>query len=141
MAKKPLAPKPSVLGALVWGWSRTPQYVKWIGSIGTVAGAIYAVAQAAPIAEPILPAHRAWVREVTEPVLQRVIKMQLAQNDERRQRLLDEVQKREIELQSPQVQQLPQYKNLVQQRVDRIKSELKTIDEQNNNLFKEQKTK
>jgi hypothetical protein len=44
-------------------WSRTPQSVKIVGYIGTIAGAIYAMSQAAPVAEPYIPAWHEWVRE------------------------------------------------------------------------------
>jgi len=140
LAKKPVM-SPGLLTRVGHAWSRTPEFVKWIGYGGTIFGAIFAFSQAVPVAEPLFPAHRAYVREVAEPVLQRVIVVQLAQNDDRHQRLIDEAAKRELELQSDQAKQLPQYRVLVQGRVDRIKSELKTIDEQNNSLFKEQKTK
>ena len=142
---KPLAPRPSIVGLVGRGWRRTPQAIKYIGYVGTVAGAVYAISQAAPVAEPFAPAHHAWVREIlhedTEPLLQRVVEMQIAQNDGRRQRLLDEAAQRELELQSDQAKQLPQYRALVQQRVDRIKTELNTIDKQNESLFKEKKIK
>ena len=57
-----------------------------------------------------------------------------------RQRLLDEEKKRELELADPTVKATPNYEALVQQRVDRIKSELNTLDEQDKSLFNEQKT-
>lgn len=108
------------------------------GIPGAVAGYSYGI-------EPGLPALHYYVRgEIyghTSPLLQRVIELQLAQNDIRRERLLDEAAKREIELQSSQAKQLPQYRALVQQRVDRVKEELKTIDEQDKSLFNEKKPK
>jgi hypothetical protein len=51
--------------------------------------------------------------------------------------LLDEAAKREIELQSEQAKQLPQYRALVQDRVDRVKSELKGLDDEDKSLFKQ----
>ena len=138
MNGEPLA-SPSLLER---AWGRTPLVVKRIGYVGTVAAAIYAVYQAAPILEPIIPAHRAYARSVSHddvtPLLQRVVEIQLTQNEDRRQRLIDETAKREIELQSDQAHKLPQYRALVQQRVDRIKSDLKTLDDKDNSLFKEQ---
>lgn len=56
-----MARKPIKLRTL---WQRTPQTVKIIGYCGTVFGAIYAFSQAAPVAEPYLPAHHGWVRGV-----------------------------------------------------------------------------
>ena len=44
-----------------------------------------------------------------------------------------------ISTQSETAKQLPEYRALVQERVNRISEELKTLDEQNNSLFKEQK--
>ena len=44
-----------------------------------------------------------------------------------------------LDLQSETAKQLPEYRALVQERVNRISEELKTLDEQDNSLFKEQK--
>ena len=145
MGKKPIDPAPSLMRAVQHGWSRTPKIVKYIGYVGTVAGTIYALSQAAPVAEPFAPAHHAWVKEFvhesTDPLFHRVVEIQIAQNDGRRERLLNEAAQRELELQSEQAKQLPQYRALVQSRVDRIKTELSTIDKQNESLFQEKKTK
>ena len=70
-------------------------------------------------------------------VLLRVNKMELAQNDTRQLRLTNQVKDYETELQSPSAQQLPQYKALVQDRIDRASHELKQIDEENKSLFDE----
>jgi hypothetical protein len=140
----------SLISGTVDIWKNLSVTVKVIGAIGVVTGAIYSSAQAWPTIEPYWYAHRGYVRYYDDQhiagILTRVVEVrlaqvgiQLAQNDERRQRLIDESAKRELELQSDQAKQLPQYRSLVQERVDRIKSELKTLEEQDNNLFKEQK--
>ena len=124
-------------------WHRVSFTVKIIGFVGVVSAAVVSVAQAWPFIEPYMYAHRGYVRYYddshTHLVLARLIKIQLVQDRERRQQLLDEASKRELELQSDQAKQLPQYHALVQERVDRIKSEIKTLDEQDESLFKEQK--
>ena len=116
-----------------------------VGIIGVSAGAIYSTAEAWPYVEPLLAAHRGYVRaydiEQMKPFVERLIRVQVAQNRDRRQTLLDEAAKREIELQGDQAKQLPQYRALIQERVNRISEELKTLDEQDNSLFKEEKTK
>lgn len=133
-----------ITGAMnLWsGFSRT---VKIISFIGIASGAIVSVASAWPIVEPFWYAHRGYVRSYNadriDPVIKRLVQVQVQLNDDRRQHLLDEAAKRDLELQSDQAKQLPQYKALVQQRVDRIKTELKTIDEQNNSLFNEKLSK
>ena len=131
-----------VTGTVNWvrGLSRS---VKVAGGVGAIAGAIYSVSQAAPVIEPYWYAHRGYVRyyddaHVTE-IIKRLNHVQLVQNKERRQLLIDEAAKRDIELQGETAKQAPQYRALVQDRVDRIKEELKTLEEQDNSLFKEQK--
>ena len=77
MARKP---KPKSLSQkLTSGWAQTPQSVKMIGYIGTVAGAIYAMSQAAPVAEPYVPAWHEWVRE---HVSNEINPLKLAQNQQ-----------------------------------------------------------
>jgi hypothetical protein len=124
--------------------------IKVIGSVGIIFGAIYSTAQAWPFIEPYWWAHRGYVRYYDDMHVAKLVKqltdvqliqddIKLVQNDERRQRLIDESAKREIELQGEQAKQLPQYRDLVQDRVNRIKQELKTLEEQDNSLFNEKK--
>lgn len=124
-------------------WKALPRAIKLIGYAGVVCGFIVSAAEALPIVEPYWLAHRGYVRTFDTsqyaPIIKRLIEVQLVQDRERRQQLLDEVAKRAIELQSDQAKQLPEYKALVQERVNRISDELKTLDEQDNSLFKEQK--
>ena len=112
-------------------------------AIGAVLGAVAAFAQAAPVIEPYWYAHRGYVRSYSAPASDHaaLIKVQQRQNYDRRSHLLDEAQKRELELQSEQAKQLPQYHDLVQQRVDRIKEELKRLDDEDQSLFKEKLSK
>jgi hypothetical protein len=130
---------PIIVGGVVgttWGtWRR--KTVTICGLIAAVTGAIVGIAKAAPIIEPYWVAHRAYVRDRESPLLGRIIEIQLDRNSDKRQRLLDEAPKRELELQSEQAKQLPQYRALVQTRVDRIKHELKSLDEQDKSLFEE----
>jgi hypothetical protein len=131
-----------ITGTINW-WMSLNRTVKIIGAVGVISGAVYSVAQAWPLVEPFWYAHRGYVRwyddEHLSNVLHRLNKIQLVQDEDRRQRLLDEAAKREIELQGDQAKQLPQYRDLVQDRVNRIKSELKTLEEQDSNLFTEKK--
>jgi hypothetical protein len=138
---------PIIVGGIVgttWStWRR--KAVTICSLIAAVTGAIVGVAKAAPIVEPWWYAHRGYVREynheMTGPLLQRIIEIQLDNNSSKRDRLLKEVPTRELELQSDQAKQNPQYKDLVQQRVDRVKKELKTLDEQDKSLFNEKLSK
>jgi|SRR5665213_795394 len=138
---------PIITGGVVgttWStWRR--KTVTICGLIAAITGAVVGVAKAAPIIEPWWYAHRGYVREydqeITGPLLQRIIEIQLNQNSDKRQRLLDEVPKRELELQSDQAKQLPQYRALVQSRVDRVKEELKSLDEKDKSLFSEKLAK
>lgn len=131
--------------AAVWGNNLRKTITSFVALVAATAGAIAAVPPAWAVVEPYFYAHRGYVRdydsEQLKPIVSRLVKIQLAQDTDRRQRLLDEVQKRELELQSDQTQQLPQYKELVQQRVDRVKKELNELDEQDKSLFEQQKDK
>ena len=131
------------LTGTVNAWKALPRFIKMIGYVGVVCGTVASAATAYPIMEPYWLAHRGYVRNYDTgqyaPILKRIITVQLVQDRERRQQLLDEAAKRSIELQSDLAKQAPQYHDLVQQRVNRISEELKTLDEQDNSLFKEQK--
>jgi|ERR1039458_1297870 hypothetical protein len=139
MAKHP----PASVNLLVRSWRRTPQFIKWIGYVGSISGTIYALSQVLPIIEPGFPAHRAYARSVSHddvaPLLKRVVAMQLVQNDARRKRLLKSVKDYELELDSDQAKKTPQYHKLVQDGIERAKHELKDIDDDDTNLFKEKK--
>jgi hypothetical protein len=129
-----------MIDIVVW-WRSLSRTVKVIGWGGIVCAAIVSFAQAAPYIEPYFYAHRGYVRAYDanqiKPIKEILTRIQLAQNRDRRQQLLDEAAKREIELQSEQAKQLPQYRALVQDRVDRVKSELKGLDDEDKSLFKQ----
>jgi len=137
-------PPPSLI-ARTWALIKRNPIASIASFVGILAGIPGAVAGYSYGIEPGLPALHYYVRgEIfghTNPLLERVIDLQLAQNDIRRERLIDEAAKREIELQSDQARKLPQYRELVQKRVDRVKEELKTIDAQDKSLFKEKVSK
>lgn len=124
-------------------WRSLSRAVKVISYVGVACGALVSAAKAIPIIEPYWYAHRGYVRayedEHARGIISRLIEIQLVQDRERRQHLLDEVAKRSIELQSELAKQAPEYRAMVQDRVNRISEELKTLDEQDNSLFKEQK--
>lgn len=130
-----------IVSATAEWWRSLSRTVKIIGYVGVVMGAITATATAFPIIEPWLAATRGYVRESHAPLLGRVIEIQIAQNDARSERLVERSKQYELELQSPQAQQLPQYRKLLQERVDRTSHELKIIDEQNKSLFREKLAK
>ena len=117
---------------LIAWWHNLSLTFKIIGYVGIIAGAVVSGSQAAPILEPYWYAHRAYVRDYDasqlDPIRKSLTKIQLRQNADRRQSLIDEAAKRETELQGEQAKKLPQYRDLVQKRVDRINEELKTID-------------
>lgn len=118
-------------------WRGLSRTVKIIGYVGVVSGAIVSAATAFPIVEPWIVAHRGYVRSENTPLLHRVIEIQLQANENRRERLINDMKRYETELQSDQVKQLPQYRDLVQQQVERASQEIRTIDEQNKSLFRE----
>jgi hypothetical protein len=132
----------SLTAAANW-WKSLSRTVRVIGYAGVVSGAVVSVAKAWPIVEPYWIAHRDFVRSYDTrqyaPIIKRLIEVQLVQDRERRQQLLDEAGKRAIELQSDLAKQAPEYKALVQERVNRISEELKTLEEQDNSLFNEKK--
>ena len=137
-------PQQTLLGSLrktIWGTGLRKSITVTGGAIAAVAGAITATNAAYPIIEPGMPALHYYVQGEVSPLHKRVINLELAQNDDRRQRLIDGAAKREIELQGAQAKQLPQYRALVQQRVDRVKEELKMLDAKDKSLFNEQKSK
>jgi hypothetical protein len=129
---------------LAW-WRQISRFGKIGGVVGALSGAVVGVAGAWPFLEPYMVAHRGYVidrtREDITPLKQMVIEIQIDRNHDRRERLLGEVEKRELELQSEQAKALPQYRELVQQRVDRVKKELKTLDDDDSNLFKQKLAK
>jgi hypothetical protein len=133
----------TILSATADWWHNLSRTVKIVGYVGVTSGAIVSAAQAWPLVEPYWYAHRGYVRSYdgsqVVPLLKRIIEVQLVQDRERRQQLLDEVAKRSLELQSDLAKQAPEYKALVQERVNRISEELKTLDEQDNSLFNEKK--
>ena len=140
----PPVPQPTIIAQVktsLWGTGIRKTVTSLCVAVSAITGAIVGVAKAAPIVEPWWIAHRGYVRDREAPLLDRIIEVQLNQNADKRQRLLDEVPKRELELQSEQAQKLPQYRALVQSRVDRVKSELKTLDEQDKSLFNEKLSK
>jgi hypothetical protein len=92
----------------------------------------------APYVEAATPITHSYYRTEIVP---RIITAQLDANKEHRERLLRETKDRELELQSPGAASLPQYKQRVQESIDRAGAELKKLDESDKSLFDEQKTK
>src|ERR1035437_6120494 len=134
---------PLIVDGLVgttWGTYRR-KVITVCGLIAAVTGAIVGVAKAAPIVEPWWYAHRGYVREynheMTGPLLARVIEIELKQADAERKRILRDVQKNEIELQSDQAKATPQYHKLIQKEIERSKDELNENDAKQKSLFNE----
>jgi len=127
-----------------WGTYRR-KVITICGLIAAVTGAIVGVAKAAPIVEPWWYAHRGYVREynheITNQLLLRVIEVQLKQAESDRKRLLRDVQKYEIELQSDQAKSTPQYHELIKKEVERTKNELNENDAKQKSLFNEKVSK
>lgn len=125
--------------------------INWFNSlsrltkIASFAGAILAVvvsgAAAINIVEPVLPAHRGYVRNTELPLIVRVITAQLGVNREERERLLNESKQRELELAKPEVQSTPAYQKLLQERYDHVKKRLDEIDKDDKALIEERKAR
>jgi hypothetical protein len=122
-------------------WKNLSSTLKLASYVVLVASGLVSISAAWAVIEPFAPAHRAYVRQSEMPILDRLILAQLDINDVRRDRLIGEAKSRDLELQSDQAKTTPQYKAIVQDRVDRIKQELESIDKQSGNLFKEQKSR
>lgn len=123
-------------------WGRLSRWTKLAAFVGAAMGAVSATAIAWPTLEPWVYASHGWSRsEIHEPLLQRLVKIQLKQNHDEREQLLEEVKKRELELTSDQAKATPQYQELVQQRVNRVKERLNELDKDDANLFKEKASK
>jgi hypothetical protein len=105
--------------------------------IGVIAGSI-AIVQAYP--EYYYLAHRGYVIDHVSNEHKAIVELRLAQNDIRSDRLVEKAKQYELDLQSEQAKQLPQYRALLQERVERINHDIQTIDEQNKSLMQE-KTK
>jgi hypothetical protein len=125
-----------VTAAADW-WRSLSRTVKLISYVSVVSGAITATATAWPHIEPYWVVQRYYLHEHSTPLLNRIIDIEYNANESRRERLLKEAPVRELELQSPQAQQAPQYKSLVEDRLKNIKKELIVIDKQNEKLLKE----
>ena len=146
----------------MFNWYRNMnRYVKWAGWLSVFFGLIVSGYGAASILEPGLPAHRGYARYTAsavetelldkqqkqtaaltaenEKLRARVVLAQLDVNRERRERLMEDYKKRDLELQSPEVKAAPGYEALVKERVDRVKKELDKLDESDKSLFNEQK--
>lgn len=125
----------------IWGtWRR--KVITVAGLVTAVTSAIIGVAKAAPIIEPWWYASRGYVREdIHGPLLNRIIQVQLNQNDARKRRLLSDVKGYEIEMQSEAAKQAPQYRSLIQQQLERTKHEIDNLDEENKSLFHEKISK
>ncbi len=132
-----------ILTATVNYWNSLSRTMKVIGYVGVVSGAVVSTAAAWPTIEPYVYAHRGYVRSYSAPFSDHamIVRVQLLLDKTRRQELLDEAAKRALELQSDQAKKLPEYRQLLQDRVNRISEELKTLDEQDNSLFKERPPK
>ena len=128
-----------ILTATATWYGRLSRAVKIIGWFGVISAAIVSCATALPIMEPYWFAHRGYVRTYSAPASDhaRLIEVQLDVNSERRERLLNDIKKWELELESDQAKQLPKYHELIQQQVDRASSTVKKLDENDNSLFKE----
>ena len=130
-----------VTAASDW-WARLSRASKLVGFVGIFMGAIVSTAAAWQYIEPWWYSSHSWSRsEIHEPLLSRIVKIQIKQNHDERDQLLKEAKTRELELSSPQVKDAPNYQALVQERVDRIKHRLDEIDKEDANLFKEKAPK
>ena len=142
MAKKPV--KASLIKRTVALVKRNPikSATAILAFLAVVPGGIGGAAYSWSAIEPAWVAQRYWVRDNTHgPLLKRIIGIQLVQNDDRARRLLRDVQRQELELQSEQAKATPQYHKLVQEGIERTKAELREIDKENKSLFNEKAAK
>ena len=137
----PPRPKSAIAELKAWAMKRLTRILWVAGVIAGLSAGIVGAAKALPILEPWWFAHCGYVRESSGPLLNRIIDVQLAQNDSHSERLVQRQKQYELELQSPQVQQLPQYKKVLQDQVERVNNELKTIEEKNKSLLNEKLSK
>lgn len=142
-----MAKKPTMFSTVSRRWNRQSKrlrsIVKIAAAIGAISGAIVSTAAALPLIlhQTWFVAHRGYVLEHSDPLLKRIIEVQLKQTDDDRKKLLREVQKYELELQSDQAKATPQYHSLVQKEIERVKSELNENDARHNSLFNEKLSK
>ena len=137
------------------------RYAKWAGWLGAFFALIGYGYSALPVMEPGFPAHRGYARYTAsamatelldkqqkqtavliaenEKLRGRVIIAQLDVNKERRERLLNSIKDRELELKSPQAAATPGYQALIKERADRAKKEIDKLDASDKSLFDEQK--
>ena len=118
-------------------WRRYAKTRNWFLATCT---AIATVGSAWIFVEPAIPAHRGYVRDTERTILiERIIVAQLDVNRERRERLLRQSKEHELELHSSGAASLPQYKQRIQESIDRAGAEIKKLDESDKSLFDEQK--
>jgi hypothetical protein len=121
----------------MFNWYRNMnRYVKWAGWLSVFFGLVVSGYSAGAIMEPGLPAHRGYARYTAsamatdlldkqkkqtdaltvenEKLRARVVIAQLDVNKERRERLLNSIKDRELELKSPQAAATPGYQDLIQ---------------------------
>ena len=127
---------------IAW-WSKLSLAIKLVGYIGVITAAIVSTATAWPYLEPYWYAHRGYVRQYSAPASDHaiLIEMRITQNGERRERLLNDVKKYELEMQSDQAKQTPIYQELLKDQVERASKTLKHLDDDDNSLFKEKLSK
>ena len=132
-----------ILTATVNYWRGLSRLTKIAGAVAALSGAVVSGAAAWPLVEPYLASTRGYVRSYSAPLSDHavLVQVQLLLDRSRRQELLDEAAKRALDLQGEQAKQLPEYRALLQDRVNRISEELKTLEEKDGSLFKEQQKK
>lgn len=140
--KMPPRPKSATAKLKAWAMKRLSRILWVSGAVATLSAGLVGGVKAWPIIEPLWYSSHGWVRsEVHEPLLQRVIKIQLKQSDDERKKLLRDAQKYELELQSDQAKATPQYHALVQKEIERVKNELDENDAKQKSLFNEKISK
>jgi len=132
----PKRPKSAIDQLKAWAMRRLTR-ILWISGVVTgLSAGVVGAAKAWPIIEPWWYADRNYVRFYSSPRADhiKIIEIQLRYNEKERSGLISEAGKLELDLQSPATQATPQYRALVQQRIDQIKRELEIINNENKNL-------
>lgn len=130
----PRHPKSAVAQLKAWAVKRLTRILWVSGVVAGVSGAIVGGAKAWPIIEPIWYTSHGYLREYHTPDHIKLLEIQLRYNEKERAGLIEETGKLELDLQSPSNRNAPQYRALIQQRIDQIKQELDGINQENKNL-------
>lgn len=123
----------STFGEMAFG-NRWRKAASALTAIGLIAGTITAVAKAFPTVEPLIPAHREWVRDYSSPTAKKVTELAISLNEIEQRRLVSDLRNVENELKGDLAKSNPQYKNALQLGADHMRNDLNALEVQNKRL-------